>query len=304
MNIILDKDLDQVPFEVSISAISDFFKSAKDGNIISPPRHTVQAGDGGLTFTIGAELAMSKTIGFRVYDTYPNQNGTDTDQIVAVYSSVESKLKGIIVGSKLGAIRTAAINGYAFSIMSSEKIETIFLIGAGHHAYYQLKAALTVRKPKRVVIFNRTRKKADALRDIITKEYDTEFECRVIDEIEEGVRAADIVLCVTSSSTPILDKSWIKQGAYISSIGPKLADRHELPKSIRFGADIIVTDAPDQLQNYSKPHFLGDTSDVVALENYIAPINTSGYKVFLSSGRSGTDVIVGDRVIEYLNLNK
>ncbi|WP_268967927.1 hypothetical protein [Veronia nyctiphanis] len=37
MNIILDKDLESVPFEVAINAVSEFFKSAKNGDVISPP---------------------------------------------------------------------------------------------------------------------------------------------------------------------------------------------------------------------------------------------------------------------------
>ncbi|RXJ71143.1 ornithine cyclodeaminase [Veronia nyctiphanis] len=261
----------------------------------------MSAGEGSLTFTIGAELATSQSIGFRVYDTYPNRNGTDTDQTVAVYSSVESKLKGLIVGSRLGVIRTAAINGYAMSMMSSEQAETICLIGAGHHAYYQLKAALTVRNPKKVILFNRTQEKANTLRDRIIREYKNKFDCVVIDEVEEGVKTADIIICATSSPKPILDASWIKDGAYLSSIGPKFADRHELPKNIRQRASVIVTDALDQLQSYSKPHFLGDTSDVVSLETFDAPNNPTGYHVFLSSGRSGTEVVVGDRIIDYLN---
>lgn len=300
MDIVTDRDLEKVPMEVAISAISEFFESAKVGKVVSPPRHSVQAGDGGLTFTIGAELQSSKTIGFRVYDTYPSSSGTDTDQIVAIYSTVESQLKGLVIGSKLGAIRTAAINGYAIDLVAKEFVDTLCLIGAGYHAYYQLKAALAVRKPKRILFFNRTIGKATALCQRVSEEYNHEFECIPIENAEEGVRNADIVLCVTSSPSPVLNSSWLKKGAYISSIGPKFSVRHELPTDIGEGADLMVTDAPNQLQSYTEGYFLEDTSKIISLEDYISFNGKSGYSVFLSSGRSGTEVVVANRILEYL----
>lgn len=298
MKIITDEQLDSFPMRSAIEAIQSFFESAKDGHVVSPPRHTVAAGSGALTFTIGAELNRTKTIGFRVYDTYPGRDGTNTEQIVAVYSTEVSKLKGIVIGSKIGAIRTAAINGFAISIMAKSEVEAACIIGAGHHAYYQLKALLAVRHPKKIYVCNRTLSKAELLVQKMRQEYGYPF--IVSEDIENTVRVCDIVLCASSSPTPVIESSWLKDGAYISSIGPKFKNRHELPTDIQSGASIMVSDAPQQLAAYTSGYFLEDTSSIQSLESVAAKTNKQGYSVFLSTGRSGTEVVVADRIIDFV----
>ncbi|MEM7114897.1 MAG: hypothetical protein AAF614_20845 [Chloroflexota bacterium] len=298
MKIITDRDLADVPIQVAIAAIKEFFAAAANGHVVTPPRHTFRAGDGGLTFTIGAELETSKTVGFRVYDTYPGRSGTDTDQIIAVYSTEKSQLKGLVISSKLGAMRTAAINGLATSLLAKPAVETVCLIGAGFHAYYQMQAILAVRSPRKVIVCNRTPARAEALIEKLAIEYDIEFV--LSKNVEQSVREADIVMCATSSSSPVLESSWLKSDAYISSIGPKFKDRHELPLDIAAGASILVTDAPQQLTSYPAQYFLDDVSIITPLENVSSRPDKKGYAVFLSSGRSGTEVIVADRIINYL----
>ncbi|WP_062270126.1 ornithine cyclodeaminase family protein [Endozoicomonas arenosclerae] len=301
MKIITDEHLKSFPMSLAIKAIESFFQSALQGQVITPPRHTVKAGDGGLTFTIGAELGTTHTIGFRVYDTYPNEKGTDSDQIVAVYSTNQSSLKGIVVGSSLGAIRTAAINGYAINKLAKDNVKVACLIGAGHHAKYQLEAMLAVRKPSKIIICNRTSSKAEELANFISDQYD--LEVLTSENIEQSVRHSDIVLCATSASSPVIQSSWIKEGAYVSSIGPKFKGRHELPADISERASLITSDAPEQLSSYALPYFLDDISPIKPLESVRQTLNDNGYTVFLSSGRSGTEVVVADRAIQYLSSN-
>ncbi len=298
MRIVTDKDLESFPIGYAIAAIQDFFHSAKNGNVVTPPRHSVVAGDGALTFTIGAELEKTKTTGFRVYDTYPERDGTNTEQIVAVYSTEKSTLKGLVIGSKLGAIRTAAINGFAISLLAKKEVNVVCLIGAGHHASYQLEALLAVREPRKVLIFNRTIHKAEALAAKFQNHKGIEFSA--VSDAEAAVRMSEIVLCATSASAPVLEAEWLKSEAYISSIGPKFVGRHELPIDIQSGASVVVSDAPEQLTAYPAGYFLDDISSIQALESISERPLADGYSVFLSTGRSGTEVVVADRVLAYV----
>ena len=295
MKIVTDKDLGSFPIGHAIEAVQDFFMSAKNGAVVTPPRHSVEAGSGALTFTIGAELEKTKSTGFRVYDTYPDRDGTNSDQIVAVYSTEKSYLKGIVVGSKLGAIRTAAINGYAISLMAKRDVETACLVGAGHHASYQLEAMLAVRTPQEVLVCNRTLHKAKALVEKYQNHSGVKF--TAVSDLESAVRVSDIVLCATSASEPVLQASWLKRDAHISSIGPKFIGRHELPTDIQSGASVVVSDALEQLTAYPTGYFLKDISSIIPLESIEGRSSSEGYSVFLSTGRSGTEVVVADRVL-------
>lgn len=299
MKILYNHDIDKIPFNIAIDAIRDFFESAKAGRVTTPPRHKVQTEKGGLVFTIGAEMEKSQTIGFRVYDTYPSKKGTDTDQIVAVYSTEESQLKGLVIGGLLGAIRTAAINGYAASILADKEVEQVCVIGAGHQAYYQIKAVLAVRSPKEIYIYNRTLAKAELLANRLREEYD--MKVTPIVDLKASVKNSDMVLCCTSSPEPVIEVGWLKDNAYVSSIGPKFLECHELPKDIGLGEATLVSDAVEQLSAYSKPYFLEDIEEIIPLEDLELPFKRKGHRIFLSTGRSGTEVIVADRFIEFLN---
>jgi ornithine cyclodeaminase len=301
MRIVTDKDLESFPIGFAIEAVQDFFHSAKSGNVVSPPRYTVVAGEGALTFTIGAELKKTKTTGFRVYDTYPGREGTDSDQIVAVYSTEKSELKGLVVGSKLGAIRTAAINGFAMSLLAKKEVDTASLIGAGHHACYQLEALLTVRHPRNVLIVNRTLHKAESLAAKFKHHKGIEFVA--VSDAEAAVRVSDIVMCATSSSSPVLKVEWLKPGAYISSIGPKFVNRHELPTDIQSGASVVVSDAIEQIAAYQTGYFLEDISSIQPLESITECSSGKAHSVFLSTGRSGTEVVVADCVLKHVHNN-
>ena len=297
MRILYDKDLESIPMSVAIEAVRDFFLSAKDDQVVTPPKYKVVAGDGGLRFTVGAELERAKVIGFLVYDTYPHTSGTDTEQIVAVYSTIDGSLKGLCLGSALGAIRTAAINGYAASLMAKEDIDTICVIGAGYQAYYQIKAILAVREPKRVIVCNRTFSRAEELVKTLSEEEQVSF--LASEDLEKSVREADIVICTTASPVPVLESHWIKDGAYVSSIGPKFTTRHEMPLDIRKNASITVSDCLTQIEAYGEAYFLDDISNIINLEHYKKEQSSLGYQLLLMTGRSGTEVIVADRFFDY-----
>lgn len=85
---------------------------ARAGNrLISPPRHHVSFPDrGDLVFTVGGVLGDKPLAGFRVYETF---DGAEHSQIVAVWSADNAKLKGIVLGERLGNLRTGAIGGVA-----------------------------------------------------------------------------------------------------------------------------------------------------------------------------------------------
>ncbi len=301
MQILFDHELESVlPMAVAIAAARNFFMAAANGNVVTPPRHSVATNNGGLTFTIGAETEFTKTIGFRVYDTFPHAQGTNSDQIVAVYCNETGRLKGMVVGGLLGAIRTAAIAGVAMDCLAPAAANELVLIGAGHQAYFQAAAALSIRPFKTVAIFNRSPERARVLARRIEDAFGV-MTVTVGDGIRACVEQADVVLCATSASAPVLEFDWLKPGAFVSSIGPKTLSSHELPTDIQRVGSFLVTDSKMQLSSYGEPYFVPNIDSIATLEDVVSGKVTppSGQNTFfLSAGRSGTEVVVADVALE------
>lgn len=91
-----------------IGAIERVFQEKANDTLVSPPRFQLEAPNGNLVFTAGAATGSEKVTGFRVYDTYPNED-PGHEQLVSVFDSDTGVFKGIIIGNSLGTIRT----GYA-----------------------------------------------------------------------------------------------------------------------------------------------------------------------------------------------
>ena len=119
-------------------------------------------------------------------------------------------------------------------------------------------------------------------------------------DIEMSVRTADAILCATNSTSPILERKWLKENAFVSSIGPKFLEAHELPTDIASGNSIVVSDALAQLASYSTPYFLPSLDGVIALEDAIVPaidLAKACHRIFLCGGRSGTEVAVANQAL-------
>lgn len=140
-----------------IAAIERVFLEQANATLISPTRFQLETENGNLVFTAGAATKTEKVIGFRVYDTYSNDD-SGHEQLVSVFDSGTGVFKGVIIGNLLGALRTGAIGGVAIKAMSRPDAEHLAIIGTGIQARTQLEAAIAIRDIKRVLIYSRNDK--------------------------------------------------------------------------------------------------------------------------------------------------
>lgn len=249
---------------VAVAKMEDAFRELAAGTLAAPPRFRVEAPKGALVFTAGAATGAEQAIGFRVYDIFPSAAATDQIQLVAVFDSETGRFKGVVIGGAIGAMRTGAIGGVAVKYMARPDARVLAVVGAGFQARTQIRAAMAVRSFEQVLVTSRTRSSAEALRDEVGAEFD--IPCEVTDA-QTAVRHADVVLCATTSRTPVLETTWLKAGTHVNQVGPKGLGASELPSSIADVATVIATDSVAQTKAYKEPHFITDESRFVGLEN-------------------------------------
>ncbi|WP_336361214.1 ornithine cyclodeaminase family protein [Haladaptatus sp. ZSTT2] len=274
------------------------------GNLVSPPRFSVDVEDGSLVFTAGAATGEVQALGFRVYETFRDDSPEHT-QLVAVFDSQTGAFKGLALGDQIGLLRTGGIGGVAVEHLAREDAATLALIGAGTQGRMQARAAASVRNLDEIRVFSRTR---DSRTDA-TMELNAELDAHVVavESAKAAVEEADIVICATTSRNPVFEHKWLAPGAHVTTLGPKYVGAHELPMETVKRAHTVVTDSLVQVEGYAEykqPFFVeGDRrAEIVELSTVVAGDHAGRKRetdltVFCSVGLAGTEVVLADEIL-------
>lgn len=287
-----------VDYRVAVETMEAALRELAAGTLVAPPRFSLDTALGSLVFTAGAATGSSPALGFRVYDTFGGAS-TDTAQIVAVFDPARGGLAGIIVGGLIGALRTGALGGVAVKHLAPPDAEVLAIVGAGFQARAQLQAALAVSQIGRVVISSRGSASARRLQSQVVQHH--RVECLVADSPRDAIRDADVVICATSSTTPVLESGWVKQGAHVTTVGPKRRGAHELPSDFGRRCALVTTDSIPQLEAYGS-FFLDSGPAPVGLDQIVAGTrpgrsDPDQITLYVSVGLSGTEVILASEVL-------
>ena len=123
----------------------------------------------------------------------------------------------IMDGTWITGVRTAAATAVAAKYLAKRNSEVVGIFGAGFQGETHLKALNEIFKLKSIRI-------AD-----ISKEYRTQFAKEMgeklgldivpIDDNEQAVRGADIVVTVTTGNEALIKKEWVEPGMFIAKVG-------------------------------------------------------------------------------------
>jgi ornithine cyclodeaminase len=297
--IITDRDIARViDMAAAIDAVEAAFRAKAAGRLVAPPRHYVSfPGHGDLVFTIGGTVGGDAVAGFRVYETFAGDS-PQRSQVVAVWDARSGALCGLVLGDRLGELRTGAIGGVAIRYMAPPAADTVAVIGSGAQARTQLEAAAAVRRLKTARVYSRSPENrlafaaemADRLGLVVTP----------VTTAREAVEGADIVLCATTSAVPVIDAAWLSRDAHINTVGPKTHTRHEIGPEIAEHAAIVATDSLEQTRAYAEPFFLDGSPasarmvDLAELVSGRLAARQGGPAItlFCSVGLAGTEVLV------------
>ncbi|MDP7276074.1 MAG: hypothetical protein QF363_11395 [Planctomycetaceae bacterium] len=306
VRILTDDDVQQqMTMNEAIEVMARSFRQHATGALVAPARLAIPLDLGQLVFTAGSAAATDQLpgrIGFRVYDTA--HFGSDhRDELVAVFDIADGSLQGVVVGQALGPLRTGAIGGVAIDTLARADAASLALVGTGGQARTQLIAACAVRRFTSIRAFSRT----EATRDTFCREMSelVELEIQPAATSREAVESADVVICSTVSQTPVLEREWIAPGTHVQNVGPKFRDDSELPVSLYEQAEVLVTDAPAQLDDYGTRFLVANTPHagrIVPLGEVVAgkvPGRTADDQIslFCSLGLAGTEVTLADELL-------
>ncbi|MFZ5858892.1 MAG: ornithine cyclodeaminase family protein [Chloroflexota bacterium] len=301
--ILTDEDIKFLKIESVVNGIEQSLRARSEGALIAPPRFSVKVERGALVFTAGAETKHSHSIGFRVYDTFP-KSSEDHVQIVAVFDSQTGDFRGLVIGQLIGALRTAALNAVAIKYMARSDVQNLGILGSGFQARFHMQAAMEVRQFRNAKVYSPTASHCEEFAAEMSAQIGLRVEAaRSADEV---VRFADVLICATTSTSPVLESSWIKSGTHINTIGPKFKGMSEIPYELAQLSQVIATDSPEQANSYPEPFFLAHTPEgnrMVDLSEIVVGkqkgrLSSADITLFCSVGLAGTEVAVANEALK------
>lgn len=210
-----------------IQVMEDVLKELAAGEAVQHLRTVVPIEKENLMGLMPGYLRKEGVIGAKVITIYPenHQHGLPSHQGVVLLNDAEDgSLKAVLDGTKITAIRTAAVSGVATKVLSRKDSEILSLLGSGEQARTHLEAILLVRPITHVNIWSRNLNKAYIFKTEMEQKYPVSI--KVFETVEDAVREADIICTLTASTEPILQGEWVKEGTHINAVGAcKAADR-------------------------------------------------------------------------------
>jgi ornithine cyclodeaminase len=191
-------------------------------------------------------VAGLKWVGSRQHN--PVQFGLERASAVIVLNDAETNYPiAILEGGLISGMRTAAITAVGTRYLAREGFTDVGCIGCGPIARMQMQTLMEQFPDiRRIHLFDLSPEAARSLAAILAEgNPDVDFLCT--DSAESAVRAADVVVTCTVTSTPYLAFDWLKPGAFISNIS--IMDVH---KDVYERADKVVVDDWDQSNREKK----------------------------------------------------
>jgi alanine dehydrogenase len=163
----------------------------------------------------------------------------------------DGSVEALLDGATLTARRTAAAAAYATSLLARPDASVLTVFGAGGLAAQHVEAISTVRPLREVRVVGRSPARTRVFQEhMATRGFDV-----TISTAEEGLRGADIVAAVTTSTSPVFADADVEPGTHINAMGSYKPERAEIPAETVARARVVVetrasawTEAGDLIQ--------------------------------------------------------
>ena len=169
------------------------------------------------------EGAPGEAMGVKVVTLFQGNAGTDVpthQAAILLFDMANGSPLAVLDGRLITEMRTAAGTAAIARKLTSESPKTAAILGNGVQARANAAALRAVREIAELRLWGRNEAHARPVADALGAVFHT--------EAEAAVRDADIVVCATSATEPVLKGGWVRQGALVASIGWNGPDGREL----------------------------------------------------------------------------
>jgi ornithine cyclodeaminase len=141
----------------------------------------------------------------------------------------------MVGGNLLTALRTAAASAISIDRLARRDAKVLGMVGAGHQATFQLRAAARVRSFEKVIAWNYH---ADMLPKLgaVAAELGLPFEAVALDRMTE----ADVIVTITSSPAASLMNAHVSPGTHLACMGTDTVGKQEVEATLVARASVFA----------------------------------------------------------------
>ena len=270
-----DKLLDCMPFATLVDELAAMHREPI-GMVDEMLMESTDANDNVSHFFIRSGWQPEKAVGAKVITVFPRNNqAREYPSIQAVYvlfEAVNGSPVACLDGTALTWLKTASDSALGSRLLSRENCQAMLMIGAGQMAPHLVSAHCEVRPSiNRVQVWNRTIDKAQQLCDGLRQKFPA-IEFSATEEVEAGVREADLVCSAIGRKEPIIEGAWLKPGAHVDLIGAFTPDMREADDEV-FRRGSLFVDARETTINHIGELMIPLASGVISESDVIADLS-------------------------------
>lgn len=234
---------DLLDMRAAIDAVEKGLIEFSAGKAVMPVRVTTQVpAHGGVVLGMPAFLGDSDALGTKIVTVYknnPNRGLPTILAVVVVNDAQTGKVEAIMDGGYLTAVRTAAASAVGTKYLANPDAKVLGILGLGVQGESHLWAMTEVAtKLERVVVYNRSRERAEAFQSEQGKRFGLPIEIAANEE--EVCRQSDILVLATTAAEPITRREWLRPGVHINAVGSHSPAARELDGETVAAARVVV----------------------------------------------------------------
>ena len=225
MLILNSKDVVQsLPMRDAIDGMRAAFVSLASGIVEMPERMHVDVDrhEGEMLVMPAFVAGDSDALAVKVVGVFPRNLERNLPSVmgaVCVFDPTSCQPIAMLDGASLTGIRTAAVSAVATEVMANPDARSLALLGTGVQARTHWEAVCHVRNIEKVLIFGRSKSKAESLKQDLLDRTDFAHEIEICESADEAVSKADIVCTVTSAATPLFSPAAVQPGTHFNVVG-------------------------------------------------------------------------------------
>ena len=253
----------------AFEAVEDIFAAMSNGDAYNFPvvREAIGHADALYGFKSGFDRA-GMVLGVKSGGYWPanvNKNLTNHQSTVILFDPDTGRLKSLVGGNYLTAVRTAASSAVSIAHLARKDAKVLGMVGAGHQSTFQLRAAVEQREFEKVIAWNPHPEYLPRLEEVCN-ELGLPFQAV---EREQLGAEADVIITITSAFEALLMKDWIKPGCHIACMGTDTIGKQEVDPALLAEATVFTDEIAQSITIGEAQHAI---KHGLIKENDITPI--------------------------------